>query len=143
MFIEGLARVECWEEGWHRGRLRCPRSKEQRHREPSSRGGLRSHTKGTNSTVMAEKTKEEAQLWSRRVPQEASVSKLSYLVPGRSRVKLTFLSYHRISPNSPPELQAEWKWGSRALSPQCWPAEGSRFRSQEASEVTSHLATCS
>lgn len=56
--------------------------------------------------VMAE-IKEEAQLWSGTVLQDASVSKLNHLVPGWSRVKLTFLSYHRIGPNSPPGLQAD------------------------------------
>lgn len=66
--------------------------------------------------VMAEKTKEETQLWNGTVLQDASVSELCQ---GGGSVRLTFLSYHRISPNVPPGLQVEWKWGGRALSPQC------------------------
>lgn len=56
----------------------------------NSRGGLRSHTKGTTPQVMAEKTKEETQLWNGTVLQDASVSDL---VPGwrQDETDLSFL----------------------------------------------------
>lgn len=56
----------------------------------NSRGGLRSHTKGTTPRVMAEKTKEETQLWNGTVLQDASVSDL---VPGwrQGETDLSFL----------------------------------------------------
>lgn len=82
--------------------------------------------------AMAEKTKAETQPWNEIVLQDASVSELCQ---GGGSVRPTDLSYHRISP---PGLQVEWKWGGRALSPQCWWSEGNSLRSQETSEITSH-----
>lgn len=135
MFIGGFAREECWEKGRHRGRLRCPSSKEQR-RSPAAGEASGATQRAQTPRVMAEKTNEENQLWNGTILQDASVSELS--LQGEGRAKLTFLSYHRVSPNLPPGLQVEWKWGNKAQSPQCWRAERDTFRGQEAGVVTSH-----